>query len=133
MLRRQEAQLGLGALHVAAAEQAARAKLQSLQEAASDAQAVLGSLRTELATLSGTLGVIVEVGEAPESMQQALVVLREGWIAQQQAASGDKAKAGEEAAAARIALRELLDAAGLGENDDVVEVIAAAHSERTAK
>ncbi len=116
-----------------AAEQAARAKLQSLQEAASDAQAVLGSLRTELATLSGTLGVIVEVGEAPESMQQALVALREGWIAQQQAASGDKAKAGEEAAAARIALRELLDAAGLGENDDVVEVIAAAHSERTAK
>jgi exonuclease SbcC len=116
-----------------AAEQAARVKVQSLQDAASGAQATLAALRTELATLAGTLDVVVEIGEAPESLQGALVALRESWIGQQQAASDDKTKAGEEASAARIALRDLLEAAGLGESDDVVEVIAAAHTERTAK
>jgi len=114
-------------------EQAALAKVQKLQEEASGAQTVLASLGTELATLAGTLDLVVEIGEAPESLQRALVALREEWIAQQQAASDDKAKAGEEASAARIALRDLLDAAGLGESDDVVEVIAAARTERTAK
>jgi DNA repair protein SbcC/Rad50 len=114
-------------------EHSKRARLRELQETAAGAQEAVSAMRTELATMSGLLDLPIRVDDSTSSVQQALVVLREGWIAQRQSATGEQTKASEEAAAASLALKELLEAAGLGDNDDVVEVIAAARQERTAK
>lgn len=116
-----------------ATEQRARSAVDDAVAAATGTAAALRSLRTELATLAGTLGADIEVGESSEALDRALSLLRTHWEQQQAAATAEVAEACAEAPAARAALRDLLDAAGLGDKDDVVEVIAAALAERTAK
>ncbi len=129
--RAAEAESGLEA--AVAAEGAARQHLDQTRAAAVSSAAALGSLRTDLATLAGLLESDVEVGEDPAAIEQAFEQLRTEWSEQREAAEAALAGAKDESEAARAALADLLDASGLGEKDDVVEVIAAALAERTAR
>ena len=84
-------------------------------------------------TLAGLLESEIEVGDDPATLGQVFERLRTQWIEERSAAEEAGTAAKEEATAARKALADLLEAAGLSDNDDVVEVIAAALTERTAK
>lgn len=114
------------------AEESARRQFEKSRAAASETAAALGTLRTDLATLSGLLESDVEVGEDPKALGEVLQRLHNQWKERRIAAETALGAAKEEAAAGRVALGDLLAAAGLGENDDVVEVISAAGTERTA-
>ena len=115
------------------AEEAARRMLDEVQATATDTAAALGTLRTDLATLAGLLESEIEVGDDPVILGQVFDRLRTQWIEERKAAEDAGTAAKEEAAVGRKALADLLEAAGLSDNDDVVEVIAAALAERTAK
>ena len=115
------------------AEERARTMLDEVRATATDTAAALGALRTDLATLAGLLESEIEVGDDPATLGQVFERLRTQWIEERSAAEEAGTAAKEEATAAQKALAELLEAAGLSDNDDVVEVIAAALTERTAK
>lgn len=117
----------------AATEAAARTALDAARSSARSAEAALGTLRTELAALAGSLGVDVVVAEAPESIGDALGLLRTEWIERRAAAAEAVPAASEAVAAGRAALGELLEAAGLGVGDDLAEVVASAVAERSGK
>ena len=114
-------------------EDTARRTFDEARDAAAEAAASLGALRTDLATLAGLLESEVAVGGGPAVLEEAVATLRTQWLDERAAAEAALAAAKEEADAARAALTDLLEAAGLGESDDVVQVIAAALAERTAK
>jgi exonuclease SbcC len=113
-------------------EESARTALKAIESGASKAKEHLGGLRTELAAVAGALDVSVELTDGGSDISHALVVVQEALLGKQQSATGDQARAIEERDAASAALRDLVIAAGLGESDDVVEVIAAARVERAA-
>lgn len=117
----------------AAAEASARAALEDSRSAARGAEAALGSLRSELSAVSGVLGMSLTIGEDREAVAGALQQVRSEWL-ERRAAAADAVPATEEAVkAARAALGELLDAAGLGTGDDLAQVVASAVGERSAK
>lgn len=116
-----------------AVEAEMRQALEEARGAARGADAALASLRAELSSLSGVLGVDITIRDDRESLANALQHLRAEWIQRRAAADAAVPAAADAVAAGRAALAELLDAAGLGTGDDVAEVVAAAVAERSAK
>lgn len=114
-----------------ATEEAERDALEAARTAATEATAALGALRTNLATVAGSLEVDLKLHETPDSLRAGLVQLREAWITRVRQAEEDRERAAEESEAAAAARRDLLDGAGLAESDDVVDVLSAARAEVT--
>jgi exonuclease SbcC len=115
-----------------AAEEEARKALTELEAETGRAADELAAIRTEIAVAAAGLDISVDAGETPGQLAAAAVALREAWIGRNQAAEGDRATSVAAREAAEAALADLLEAAGLGAGDDVVEVIGAARSERAA-
>lgn len=114
-------------------ERDAQQRRREVEAAAQESAAALASLRTSLASLAGTLDIDLAVGETHSELEAVLERIRTEWLERRSAADDAQARAGDEAAAGRAALAELLEAAELGAADDLADVIAAAVGERSAK
>lgn len=110
-----------------------REALEVARSTARESQAALASLRTELATLAGLLEADVVIGDEHSALQEALGILRAGWVERRAAADAAVTAARDESQAARKAQEDLFEAAGLGAGDDMADIMAAALSERSAK
>jgi len=113
----------------AAAEEQARSEAAEADRGEVEVRERLSTIRAEVAAVAGALDL--PPGSVDGGLGAAVATVQEAWHGKRQAAEGDRARASEERTAADAALGELLEAAGLGAGDDVVEVIAAARAERS--
>jgi exonuclease SbcC len=114
-------------------ETEARRALDEARAGARTAGAALGKLRSDLAALGGALGVDVGIGDDGEAIGAALQSLRTQWIEGRAGTSDDVESLGEALSVARAAESELREAAGLGVEDELVDVVGSAVAERSAK
>ena len=114
-------------------QETSRQQLEQSQVEATASAAALGALREDLATLAGLLESDGDVGDDPVALGQTLERLNGQWKDRHTATESAVGAAREEESTARAALADLLEAAGIGASDDVVQVIAAALTERTAR
>jgi DNA repair protein SbcC/Rad50 len=116
----------------AEAETEARRLADEARDHRDRARAGLDRLRSDLANLAGRLGVDTPVGDTPAEAEEALRAVREEWLARRSAASEAQDRAAEELTKALDARSGLLEAAGLGPVDDLVEVVTEADKAVTA-
>jgi DNA repair protein SbcC/Rad50 len=106
----------------------AREEAVAQQKAAAGA---LDRLRTDLATIAGRLGTGLDFGDDADGIAAALRELRDECLRRGTAAAEARDRAHREAGAARAARTDLLVGAGLGADDDIVEVTHEAAREAT--
>ncbi len=130
-LRRSVASAEKASAQAVVQEESARTALEAARSTAGAAAEAMEKLRTDLATVAGTLEAEVDLEVSPESVRAGLAHLRDVWIEQMDLAQADQKRATEEAEAALAARRDLLQGAGLAESDDVVDVLSVGRSEVT--
>ena len=113
-------------------ESAARKQADAARTVREAARAAVERLRTTLSRLAGRLDADIDVGESPAEVEEGLRSLRKHWLEAHESAVQAQTQAQNEVEAAREARAELLEGAGLAENDDMVEVTTEAAKEATA-
>jgi DNA repair protein SbcC/Rad50 len=107
-------------------ETAARNTLDAARESRDAARTALDRIRSNLDRLAARLGIDVTVGDDADSIDAALRLVREEWLGRRAAAT-EAAEGSAEAVARLDADRAaLLEEAGLGPVDDLVEVVTEA-------
>ena len=97
-----------------------------------DAIGTFGDLRARLERLAEVVGVEGDVGDDPERLDELATVVRKTWVERHGAAADASEASRREVEAATTARIDLLEGAGLGAADDLMEVTVAARADATA-